>query len=365
MTSPEGVRGGTPGTETQVRATVVVPTYNEADNVEPLVRRISAALPEVEIVFVDDASNDGTADRVREISARYPVRVVVRTEERGLSTAVLRGFQESRTDICVVIDADLSHPPEKIPELVKAVEDGAQVAVGSRYMPGGDIDEWPLFRRFASKAGTLLARPLTPVSDPMAGFFCLRRSMLQGVELKPRGFKILLEILSRCRVTKLAEIPIRFEDRAAGQSKFSPRERKEFLRQIWTLYTDLNAWPLRVAKFLVTGGTGSLLHLAILWTLHSKLGLLLQLSNAVAFTCAMTSNYSINRIWTFRARMAPVATSYVVYAVGAIGGWAVQSGILELLKTRIHYLLAAAAGIVVGTLFTFLTSQFVAFRKRG
>ena len=155
-------------------ATVVVPTYNESANLPSLVERVCTALPGAEIVVVDDASKDGTADVARELSKKYPVRVVERFDERGLSTAVLRGMDEARTDLCVVMDADLSHPPEAIPKLVQAVQDGADVAVGSRYVPGGDFDEWPLFRRFASKAGTLLARPLTPVRDPMAGFFCLR-----------------------------------------------------------------------------------------------------------------------------------------------------------------------------------------------
>jgi dolichol-phosphate mannosyltransferase len=363
MTVPEGLKNEVPQTALRARATVVVPTYNEAQNIEPLVRRICAALPEVEIVVVDDASKDGTADRVRGLSSSFPVRVIERHDERGLSTAVLRGFRESRTDLCVVIDADLSHPPEKVPDLVKAVEAGAEVAVGSRYMRGGDIDEWPLFRRFASKAGTALARPLTPVSDPMAGFFCLRRSMLEGVDLKPRGFKILLEVLARCRVKKIAEIPIHFEDRAAGESKFSSKERREFLEQVWTLYRDLNAWPLRVAKFLLTGGSGYLLHMALLWLTVKKGGWSPYLGNTVAFACAMTSNYSINRLWTFRAHSAPVVGSYAIYAIGAIGGWGIQMGSLYLLA-HWNLFLAATVGIVLGTLFTFVTSQFLAFRKR-
>ncbi len=221
-----------------LRASVVVPTYNEAENVEPLARRVLAALPDVEIVFVDDASIDGTVDRIRAMAEELPVRVVERRGERGLSTAVLRGFEDARADVVAVLDADLSHPPETLPALIAAVENGADVAVGSRYAPGGEIDRWPLFRRLASKAGTLLARPLTSVSDPMAGFFCMRRSRLRDVELKPRGFKILLEILARARFSRVVEIPIRFEDRAAGRSKFDGRERKEFLRQVWALYRD-------------------------------------------------------------------------------------------------------------------------------
>lgn len=232
-------------------ATVVVPTFNEAGNLPTLVERICSAQPHVEIVVVDDASQDGTAAVARGLSGRYPVRVVERTGERGLSTAVLRGMQEARTDLCVVMDADLSHPPEAIPGLLRAVTDGADVAVGSRYVEGGDIDRWPLVRRLASRAGTLLARPLTPVRDPMAGFFCLRKSLFAGVALKPRGFKILLEILARTGTRNVVEVPIRFEDRAAGASKFGSKQRREFLKQLWELYLDKNPWPWRLVKFAV------------------------------------------------------------------------------------------------------------------
>jgi len=247
-----------------VLATVVVPTYNESGNLPRLVERICSALPATEIVVVDDASRDGTAAVARDLARTYPVRVIERFDERGLSTAVLRGLREAQTDVCVVMDADLSHPPEAIPRLIQAVQAGADVAVGSRYVPGGDIDEWPLFRRFASRAGTLLARPLTRVQDPMAGFFCLKRSLLAGIPLKPRGFKILLEILARTKTTRTVEVPIHFEDRMEGASKFNSKERSEFLKQVWTLYHDLNAWPWRLTKFLITGALGLLPHLAVL-----------------------------------------------------------------------------------------------------
>jgi len=215
------------------RATVVVPTYNEAANLPELARRIRASMADVAIVVVDDGSPDGTAARARELGIR-----VVERGERGLATAVLRGLEEALTDVCVVMDGDLSHPPEAIPGLVKAVEEGAEIAVGSRYAPGGEIERWPWMRRLTSRAGTLLARPLTRCRDPLAGFFCLRRGLLRGVALKPRGFKILLEILARTRAKRIAEIPIRFENRGSGASKFGPRERRAYLRQLWELYRD-------------------------------------------------------------------------------------------------------------------------------
>jgi len=351
------------GTLTRTRATVVIPTYNEAANIAPLVRRICAAIPGVAILFVDDASNDGTAEQARQLAAEWPITVIERFDERGLSTAVLRGLAAARTDICVVMDADLSHPPEAIPSLVQAIEEGAEVAVGSRYVPGGAIDDWPLVRRLASKAGTALARPLTAIRDPMAGFFCLRRSLLEGLELKPRGFKILLEILARSRVGNVREVPIRFEDRNHGESKFDSHERKEFLKQVWTLYRELNAWPWRLAKFLATGSSGYLVHMAVLCALVEVVGVVPILAAVGGFGVATTSNYVLNRIWTFRARRTSVPTSYAIYTVGALAGLGVQVVTMWALS-RIHYALAASLGIVLGTLFTFLTGDLWAFRKR-
>lgn len=343
------------------RATVIVPTWNEAQNVEPLAHRVHAALPGAEILFVDDASTDGTPERVRALADRLPVRLVERRGERGLSTAVLRGIAEAASDLCVVMDADLSHPPEALPALVETVERGADVAVGSRYAPGGSIDEWPLGRRITSRAGTWLARPLTPVKDPLAGFFALRRGLLEGVDLRPRGFKILLEILARAPVRRVAEIPIRFQDREAGRSKFGRRERKEFLKQVWTLYRERNAWPWKLLKFLAVGGLGVLVHLAVLATLVERGGMSPPAAAVPAFAAAMTFNWALNRRWTFRAS-TPAGGSYFAYAAGALGGLAVQVAVMRAMSP-LPYLLAALAGIAAGTAVTYWTSQRWAFAR--
>jgi dolichol-phosphate mannosyltransferase len=239
--------------------TVVVPTYNESQNLPELVARILSAVPSAEIVVIDDNSPDGTAEVAAALGRTLPVRMVCRTSERGLSTAVLRGFEEARTDVCVVLDADLSHPPEAIPKLVEALENGAEVAVGSRYVKGGSIDAWPLWRRICSGSGTLLARPLTSVRDPMSGFFATRKSLVEGAALQPRGFKILLELLARTGTKKVAEIPIRFEDRAAGASKFGAKERREFLKQVCSLYLSVGAWPVTAAASVLGAAAGVLI----------------------------------------------------------------------------------------------------------
>lgn len=234
------MRRGWVMTERERLVSVVVPTYNECENIDPLVRRVFAAVDpqESELIIVDDNSPDGTAARVEALAASFPVRCVVRRDERGLATAVLRGMAEARGALIVSLDADLSHPPEKIPELLKALEDPqVQAAVGSRFVPGGEVDLfWPLHRRLNSLIGRMLARPLTPVKDMMAGFFCVRRRELSLERLRPIGYKILLELIVRHGWTNVVEIPITFSERAAGKTKLSVAEQLRYLGHLWRLY---------------------------------------------------------------------------------------------------------------------------------
>jgi dolichol-phosphate mannosyltransferase len=342
--------------------TVVVPTFNEAQNLPELVKRICASLPEVCVLVVDDDSKDGTAGVARDLAKTLPVRIIERRDEKGLSTAVLRGLSEARTDLCVVMDADLSHPPESIPRMVKGVLEGADIVVGSRYVRGGDIEDWPLFRRLTSWAGTLLARPLTTVRDPMAGFFCLRRSLIDGVALKPRGFKILLEILARTGTRRTAEIPIRFEDRSKGASKFGSAQRREYLQQIRDLYRDLNPWPMKAVKFLCTGAIGVLPNLAVL-NLAVRLGASRESGVMTGWIVSMTTNYVLNRVWTFRAGNLPIISSYVKYGLGVLGGLGVQVAVMHALPAW-NVNLSAILGIAAGTLFNYLSSQLWAFARK-
>lgn len=221
--------------------TIVVPTYNERDNIERLSTRIFAACDPAttELLIIDDNSPDGTAAEVERVASRFPVRCVARTSERGLATAVIRGLREANAPLAIVMDADLSHPPEKIGELVAAMQDPhVQMAIGSRFVPGAKVDlYWPLHRRLNSLFGRLLARPLTPVRDMMSGFFCVRTSGLRLDTLAPVGYKIALELIVRHRWTNVVEIPIVFTDRAAGKTKLTVGEQLRYLRHLKRLYS--------------------------------------------------------------------------------------------------------------------------------
>lgn len=222
---------------------VVVPTYREVENIEPLVDRLHRTLMNAgvaaEIVIVDDNSADGTEALVEQLASRYPVRLLVRRDERGLATAVLAGFAVATGSRFVVMDADLQHPPESVPELLARLDRGdCDFVCATRYAVGGGVGEhWPLGRRLASRFASLLARPLSPMTDPMSGFFALRREVWERAALPdPVGYKIGLELFVKGRCRTCGEVPIRFGERLAGTTKFGLREITRYLRHLWRLY---------------------------------------------------------------------------------------------------------------------------------
>jgi dolichol-phosphate mannosyltransferase len=222
---------------------IVVPTYQEAENLPHLTRAIAEALgpsgDEYEVLFVDDDSQDGSERVCAELAETHPVRIEVRTEERGLATAVIHGIQISTGDVVVVMDADLSHPASAIPEMVARLRSGqSDFVLGSRYVEGGTIhDDWSLFRKLNSVIPSLLSRPLCPLKDPMSGFFAIRRAeMPDPSSLSPVGYKIALEIYVKGKFHQPSEVPIHFADRQFGESKLTLKEQLNFLRHLARLY---------------------------------------------------------------------------------------------------------------------------------
>lgn len=202
--------------------------------------RLAAALAihKWELIIVDDGSPDGTADLAESYANVHPVRVVRRPGKAGLASAVLAGFAQSRGDVLVVMDADLSHPPEAVPRLVSAIEEGADLAVGSRYVKGGGTEDWPLRRRVVSRAACLMGNLLVPIRDCTSGFFAIRKSAVDGVKLNPIGFKIGFEVMARGRYKKAVEVPYVFRDRELGKSKFGRREILQYLVQLGQVARD-------------------------------------------------------------------------------------------------------------------------------
>ncbi|KJE90542.1 dolichol-phosphate mannosyltransferase, variant [Capsaspora owczarzaki ATCC 30864] len=227
---------------TERRISIIVPTYKEAENLPPLAERVFAACAksnlDAELIVVDDNSQDGSVEAVETLAKTYNMRIVVREHERGLSSAVLRGFQEAEHPVLVVMDADLSHPPESLAELVEPIIQGvSDFTIGSRYADGGSIKDWPLLRRLISAGATMLARPLVSVSDPMSGFIALRRRMWLGAQnVNPMGFKIGLELMIKSHAQRIQEIPISFTDRVRGQSKLKLKTQVQYVLHLMSLY---------------------------------------------------------------------------------------------------------------------------------
>lgn len=238
---------------------LVVPTLNEAENLGLLVPRIAAALAgrSYEILIVDDNSRDATPAVCEELAKQYPVRLVVRTHPtNGLSGAVLHGFSQARGRMLGVMDADLQHPPEKLPELFAPLVSGeADFTIGSRYVSGGSTGQkWGLFRQVNSRVATLLARPFAGrISDPMSGFFALRRETFDAAQkLTPLGYKIALELMCKCRVKNVREIPIHFAERQHGESKLSLKQQFKYLEHLSRLYDFTFPRASPILKFLIT-----------------------------------------------------------------------------------------------------------------
>jgi dolichol-phosphate mannosyltransferase len=223
--------------------TIVIPTYNEAGGIEKLLRTLDETFRtyglDGEIIVVDDNSPDGTGAIVDRLSQELPVRCLHRPGKMGLSSGVIDGWKMARPESVALaaMDADFSHDVRALPKMVEAVESGKYgLAVGSRYVPGGGIANWPKRRIVTSRVACWLARPLTCVKDVTSGYFLVRRNALDGVTLDPIGFKIGLEVIVKGKYGKAVEVPYTFTDRIVGESKLNQSEIFNYLKQLRKLY---------------------------------------------------------------------------------------------------------------------------------
>lgn len=285
-----------------VDLSIVVPTYNEAPNIAELVRRITAAVSDIdaEIIFVDDSMDD-TPRVIEDVArtSRLPVRLIHRDKPSGgLGGAVVEGFSAAGSDLCLVMDGDLQHPPEKIPELyARMMHGGADVVVASRYSGEGSASGLADHTRvLVSKASTAVTRAMFPirlrgVTDPMTGFFLVDRRAIEHETLQPRGFKILLEILAR-RALRAVEVPFDFADRFAGESKASFTQGLHFLTQLTALRFG------KMSLFAIVGGLGAVANILIVWAL-TAIGLNYIVAAVVAAEVTIIANFILLERFVF------------------------------------------------------------------
>lgn len=352
-----------------MKTSIIVPTYNEKENIKLLIEGIAQAFnsQEYEIIVVDDASPDGAAEVAHSLSPVYPVRVIKRKGKLGLSSAVLEGFKNSEGEILGVMDADLSHPPQAIPQFIEPLREGkVDLVIASRYVEKGGILNWSLKRKIISRGAKILARPLTPLKDPLSGFFFLKRKVIEGVSLSPKGFKIGLEIIVKGKYKKAVEMPYIFRDRRYGKSKCSWGEYKNYLSHLLKLYFFEEALSYQFFKFCLVGGIGVLVNLAVLYSLV-ELAYLWYLHAAIAaFIVAVSSNFILNKIWTFRDKRKGIKAlkQYSEFFVVRTIGLLVNLAILYLLVQygNIWYLAAQFLAVSLATVNNFLGSKYWAFR---
>ena len=326
---------------------IVIPTYNESENIRELVERIHQSMRDYdyEIVIVDDDSPDETWKIAQELSKTYPIKVIRRLNERGLASAVLEGFNQAKGDIIVVMDADLQHPPEIIPLLVDPLIKGeASVSIASRYIEGGGIENWSFSRKIISWGARFLSYMALPelrgIKDTLSGYFAFKKEIIEGVELKPIGYKILLEVLIRTGEKNVVEIPYTFKSREKGKSKLGTKQILNYIKHLWRLsmWTG-DLW--RVFKYTLVGITGILVNLSILYllvetgaikTILQKLNILIDgnftklVAAAISVEISIIWNYIINNTWTYKSRK--------------------QSG-LEMLKGAIKFNAASIIGYLI------------------
>jgi dolichol-phosphate mannosyltransferase len=352
------------------RITIVVPTYREVESLPHLIDRVakvreSAGL-DIDMLIMDDDSRDGSAELVAARPEKW-VELVVRTTDRGLSPAVVDGMRRAKGDVVICMDADLSHPPEALPQMLARLDEGADFVVGSRYVDGGTTsDDWGFLRWLNSRVATLLARPLTTVRDPMAGFFALRRSTFErATELNPIGYKIALELMVKCRCDRVVEIPIHFEDRRFGESKLTLRQQLQYIQHLRRLYIFKYGGWSQLMQFLFVGGMGTIVNLLVL-TLLMKLAVPTRLAVGTAIFTSMCFNFVLNRRFSFAAaRERAWPRQFVKFVAASSIGALINYGVTILVMGRAPALppqVAALLGIAIGTGFNFAASRYLVFR---
>jgi len=302
---------------------IIIPTYNESKNILQILKSIGENLPRsisTEAIVIDDNSPDGTGkiveDYLKSVKkiAGYTVDIIHRTTKKGLSSAILKGIQHAKGDTIVVMDSDFSHPPQIIPRMLDALKKyQCDIVVASRYVKGGKIQGWPLKRKLMSKMATVIAKKGLGVmtADPMSGFFAFKRALISGLKFDAIGYKMLLEILVKTKGATIKEIPYTFTDRKFGSSKVTLSTAFDYAKSVYKLYRygkSLSKQEKRssvrflskAGRFYTVGASGFVINYLIsilftggisdLWYLHA---------NIIGITISMTTNFILNKIWTF------------------------------------------------------------------
>ena len=378
--------------QNQAQVSVIIPTYNESENIIQVLKSIGEHLPkdvEIETIVVDDNSPDGTGKVVEDYiadtrnEAGYSIDIIHRETKSGLSSAILDGIQHSSAETIVVMDSDFSHPPKIIPQLVEEIKtSGYDIAIASRYTEGGEVSGWSTKRKLISKGATGIAKAGLGVneSDPMSGFFAFKRKILEGIKFDAIGYKMLLEILVKTKGAKVKEIPYTFTDRTRGSSKLDSSTMFDFITSVWKLYRYGHATKVsdtrtsvrfisKAGRFYTVGASGLLVNYLVsllfadavvnFWYIHATV---------IGIAISMTSNFILNKIWTFEDRNFEAKKTLGQYGkfVGFSSlGALIQLGMVYVLvdNYQVIYPLALIIAVIIAASSNFILNKKWTFKE--
>jgi dolichol-phosphate mannosyltransferase len=372
----------------KINLTIVPPTFNEKGNVKPLLNAIEKTFKNkkinYEVLFVDDSSDETPEVIQKEIKDRknMNIRMIHRPKERrtGLATAFIEGFEDAKGEYICCIDSDLQHPPEKIYNLYqKAIEDRAEIVFGTRYTKGGSAEGlgslktfYGIYRRTVSMGlkyfTQIIFIPTRQTSDPLGGFFLLKKSILKGAKLYPRGFKISVEVLMRTKHNKVSEVPYKFLARENDDSKATLKQGMEFFKHLWNIFTTIPE-AARFLKFCIVGGSGVFVNLGTLFVLVEFFHFGKTTGWALAVILSIFTNYFLNSIFTYGDKksetrnesMRRVLFYYLISFFTMFFNFLVYQ---SLLNFGVYYLLGAFAGILTATVLNFILVTKIVWRLR-
>ena len=352
---------------------IVLPTFNEKNNIAPLIERIQEAMKNedynYEMIFVDD-SNDNTPEIIQDFAQNYSFIKFIAGDNAGLSPAFIKGFKYSQGKYIICMDTDLQHPPIIIPKLIKELQNGTELSIASRYIPGGSNEglgrlwsPYGLYRRIVSLSMSYLTKilfiPIRKTTDPMTGYFAFQKKLLQDIEIEPRGFKILVEILMRAKPNKVTEIPLKFQPRENEESKATLGQGLEFFKHLGRLFIQLPE-AARFEKFCLVGLSGIIINLGLLYIFVEFFHIQKVWAFTFSILISILTNYFFNSRFTYRdnrshSRKESLKRLSYYYTFAAITMFVNLAIYHELINNfGVNYILAGFLGIIITALLNFL-----------